>query len=99
MGRAVIYTRVSRKAQEDGYSLEVQERDGRKYCAGRHEVVGVESDTFSGYDSLEERAGMQAVIKRIKRGEADALVIWRIDRAGRFMLDNMLLLREVSEAG
>jgi len=100
MGRAVIYTRVSRKAQEDGYSLKVQERDGRSYCNTQgHEVVAVESDTFSGYDSLDERDGMQAAIKLIKRHDADALVIWRVDRAGRFMLDNLLLLREVSEAG
>lgn len=100
MGRAVIYTRVSTQSQEDGYSLSVQERDGRSYCdAQGHTVVAVQSDTFTGHDSLDERAGMQAAIQLIKHGQADTLVIWRVDRAGRFMLDNMLLHREVYEAG
>src|SRR5260221_514369 len=100
MGRAVIYTRVSSLGQEDGYSLEVQEKDERNYCAmNGYTVVAVESDTFSGHDTMEERDGMQAAIRRIRHGEADTLVIWRVDRANRFMLDNLLLLREVSEAG
>jgi DNA invertase Pin-like site-specific DNA recombinase len=99
MGRAVIYTRVSSLAQEDGYSLEVQERDGRRYCEGRHTVVAVESDTYSGHDTMEERAGLQAALRLIKRGDADTFVTWRVDRAGRLMEDNALLFREVGEAG
>jgi DNA invertase Pin-like site-specific DNA recombinase len=99
MGRAVIYTRVSSKSQEDGYSLDVQERDGRRYCEGKHEVVAVESDTFSGHDTLEEREGMQRAIRLIRSGQADTLVIWKVDRANRFSLDNQLLLRDVSDAG
>lgn len=100
MGRAIIYTRVSSKAQEDGYSLDNQKQDAERYCGQHgHTVVGVESDTFSGYDTMDEREGMQRAIKRIRNGGADALVIWRVDRAGRFQLDNSLLHRDVSEAG
>ena len=100
VGRAVIYTRVSTRAQEDGYSLGTQEADGRAYCAKQeHTVVGVESDTFTGHDSLQERIGMQNAIRMIRRGEADTLVIWKVDRAGRFMIDNLQLLQDVSEAG
>jgi site-specific DNA recombinase len=100
MGRAVIYTRVSTDKQEDGYSLEVQERDGRRYCDQQGlTVVAVESDTFSGHDSLYERDGIQQALKLIRSKAADTLVIWKVDRAGRFMVDNLLLLRDVSEAG
>jgi site-specific DNA recombinase len=100
MGRAVIYTRVSSLAQEDGYSLEAQEKDGREYCRKHgHTVEAVESDTFSGHDTMDEREGMQRAIRLIRHGEVDTLVIWRIDRANRFSIDNLLLLRDVSEAG
>ncbi len=100
MDRAVIYTRVSTKSQEDGYSLEAQEDDGRRYCEKQgYSVVAVDSDIFTGYDSLEERNGMQDAIQRFRRGEANVLVIWKVDRAGRFDIDNLLLLRDVSDAG
>jgi site-specific DNA recombinase len=100
MTRAVIYTRVSSKAQEDGYSLDAQKQDGQEYCDKHgYEVVAIESDTFTGHDSLEQRDGMQRAIRLIRTGAADVLVIWRIDRAGRFTLDNLLILRDVTEAG
>ena len=100
MGRAVLYTRVSSRSQEDGYSLEEQERDERTYCDRQgHSVVALETDTFTGYDSLDERDGMQNAIKLIRHGQADTLVIWRVDRAGRFAVDNLLLHKEVSDAG
>lgn len=99
MGRAVIYTRVSTRAQEDGYSLDAQEKDSRQYCEGKHTIVAVKSDTFSGHDTMDERVGMQAAVDLIQQGIADTLVIWRIDRSNRFMVDNLLLLRMVSDAG
>jgi site-specific DNA recombinase len=98
--RAVIYTRVSTVGQEDGYSLQSQEKDCRRYCDTKaYAVVATESDTYTGMDSYDEREGMQAAIKRIRRGEANVLVCWRIDRVSRSDLDNRLLLRDVSEAG
>jgi DNA invertase Pin-like site-specific DNA recombinase len=100
MGRAVIYTRVSSDKQEDGYSLGVQERDARSYCTRQgHTVEAVESDTYSGHDTLNEREGLRRALRLIKSGQADTFVCWRVDRAGRLMEDNGLLFREVGEAG
>ncbi|MGO8948052.1 MAG: recombinase family protein [Ktedonobacterales bacterium] len=101
MARAVIYTRVSTDKQEsDGDSLDVQEQDCRADCEKYGDVVvAVESDTYSGHDSLDERNGMWQAIRMIQRGDADVLVVKRVNRAGRDLTDNLLLLRYVSDAG
>jgi site-specific DNA recombinase len=100
MGRKIVYTRVSTLAQEDGASLDVQEEEGRDYCGRKsHSVVEVISDTYSGHATMGERPGLQRAIKLIRSGDADGVVVWRYDRGNRDILDNLLLLREVSEAG
>jgi len=100
MGRKIVYTRVSTVGQEDGASLDVQEAEGREYCQRKsHGVVDVLSDTYSGHATMAERPGLQRVIARIRNREADGVVVWRFDRGNRDILDNLLLLREVAEAG
>ena len=101
MARAIIYTRVSTDKQEaNGDSLEVQQQDCEADCR-RYEVdvVGVESDTYSGHNSLYDRPGLQRALERIRRGEADLLVVKRISRMVRDQADAQVLLRDVGEAG
>ncbi len=100
MRRAALYTRVSTRAQEDGYSLAAQEKDEREWCRKNdYDVVEVFSDTFTGHDSLEERDGMQAALRMIREHRADILVIWKVDRAGRFVENNLEMWGDVKEAG
>ena len=100
MSRAIIYTRVSTDQQEaNSDSLDAQERDCRADCDKcGDEVVGVLSDTFSGRNSLDNRPGMQAAIERIRRGEADLLVVKRVSRVARDIADAVTILRDVSDA-
>src|SRR5262245_60747181 len=99
--RAVIYARVSSDKQEaNGDSLDVQVADCQADCATHGDtVVGVFSDTFTGHDSLVERAGLLDAVKAIQRGEADTLVVKRVNRSGRDIVDNLLFFRSVYEAG
>jgi site-specific DNA recombinase len=101
MSRAVIYTRVSTDKQEaNGDSLEAQERDCKADCEQHSAVVvAVESDTFTGHDSLYDRPGLQRAIALIRSGEADLLVVKRISRMVRDQADAQVLLRDVGETG
>jgi site-specific DNA recombinase len=101
MSRAVIYTRVSTGKQEvNGDSLEIQEQECRADCEKNGAVVvAVESDTFTGHDSLYDRPGLQRALERIRSGEASLLVVKRVSRVVRDVTDGMVLLRDVVEAG
>jgi DNA invertase Pin-like site-specific DNA recombinase len=48
---------------------------------------------------LEGRDGLQKALRMIQRGEADTLLFKRISRAGRDIVDNLVMHRTVSEAG
>jgi DNA invertase Pin-like site-specific DNA recombinase len=54
MAKAIIYTRVSSDKQErENDSLPAQEKKCRAFCDEQGwEAVAVESDTFTGHDSL-----------------------------------------------
>lgn len=101
MARVVIYTRVSSDKQErENDSLPAQEKDCRDYCDQKGwTAVGVCSDTYTGHDSLNDRKGMLDAIAMIQRGEADTFLVRRINRTGRDIVDNLLIHRDVYEAG
>lgn len=97
MHKAVIYTRVSTKKQEGGYSLRTQEEDCREWCARNDCTVhAVVSDTYSGRDSLSKRPGIQKVLRMFLNREVDTLVVWKIDRSSRSTHDNQRLFDVVS---
>lgn len=98
--KAVIYPRVSSVKQEDGVSLADQERDGRAYCARMGwDVATVIPETYSGFESMDVRPGLQQALDMMRRGEAQVLVVWRADRLARDMTDMALIHRELTRAG
>jgi site-specific DNA recombinase len=100
MARAIIYPRVSTAKQSDGLSLDEQERVCREHCeVQKHIVVAVIPEVGSGHDTYEERPELGRIREMFRRGEADVLVCWQVDRSAREATDNLLLLREVTRAG
>lgn len=102
MTAAALYLRVSTRQQvaDDRTSLALQEKECRAAAAREGlDVVGVGSDVFTGYDSLDERPGLQKVRDLVQSGVADAVIVWKYDRGARDQLDLLLLHREVSQAG
>jgi site-specific DNA recombinase len=85
--RLIVYTRQSsRETEKASFSIETQGQSCALYCqlhADRGlELVGHESDPGLSGGSL-ERPGLQSALARIKRGEADGIIVSHLDRFTR----------------
>jgi DNA invertase Pin-like site-specific DNA recombinase len=88
--RAIGYVRVS--TDEQVVSIEAQEAKVRGYCA-LHEIdlVDVVRDHGVSAKSL-DRPGLSDALARLIRGEADGLVIAKLDRLSRSVADWAVLI-------
>lgn len=86
--KVAIYTRVSTHHQIDKDSLPLQ-RDEltnySKYVLNSNDCVIFEDAGYSGKNT--DRPAFQDMIKRIKTGEFTHLLVWKIDRISRNLLD------------
>src|SRR5438309_11179607 len=83
--RAIGYRRVSTDEQVQGNGLEVQEQAIRWYCTDNDlNLIEVTSDEgISGSNGLDARVGLASALARLEAGEADCLVVYRLDRLAR----------------
>ena len=86
--KVIGYTRVSTAEQVDGFGLDVQESAIRAYCKSENlYLVDIVSDEGqSGSNGLDDRLGLAEGLARMQRGEATALVVYRLDRLARDLL-------------
>jgi DNA invertase Pin-like site-specific DNA recombinase len=99
--RVIGYTRVSTAEQTEGYGTEAQERAIRAYCR-THKVrlVDVASDQgLSGSNGLESRRGLAHALARLEAGEADAIVVSRLDRLARSYVLQETIIERLQAAG
>ncbi|HUZ00544.1 MAG TPA: recombinase family protein [Thermomicrobiaceae bacterium] len=98
--RVLGYARVSTGEQlASGLGLEAQREAIRSEVARRGwELVGVSEDTGSGR-SLHGRPAMLAALEQLDRGEADALIVAKLDRATRSVADAAALLTRAQRHG
>ena len=96
--RVYIYIRVSTIEQaEEGYSLGEQEKNLIDYAkAMGWEIVYVFIDGGQSGASL-ERPEMQNMIKGIKQGKADIVLVDKLDRLSRSQFDTLFLINKVFE--
>lgn len=81
-GRAAIYCRVSSSIQEDGASLDEQERICREYADREgYQCVAVFRETADGEEI--ERPQLRQLLAAARRGDISVVVIWKQDRLGR----------------
>ena len=97
--KAILYSRVSTDAQErDGTSLDTQERACAEYAIEHGwEIVRRVRDTDSG--ALLERNGLGKLRDAVRRGVADAVVAYAVDRLSRSQNHIGLLFDEFEGAG
>ena len=97
--KAIVYSRVSTDAQgRDGTSLDTQERACVEFATERDwDIVRRVRDSASG--SLLEREGLNDLRGMVRRGEADAVVAYAVDRLSRSQNHIGLLFDEFETAG
>jgi len=86
----VGYCRVSTEEQaSEGVSLGAQRERLAAYCTAHdHELVAVEVDKgISGKVKPEQRAGLARALDRVLSGEADGLIVLKLDRLSRSVRD------------
>ena len=98
--KAAIYIRVSTHWQVDKDSLNVQRRELIAYC---EMVLGIK-DYFvfedAGYSAKNtERPDYQSMMNRLRTGEFSHLLVWKIDRISRNLLDFASMYAELKQLG
>lgn len=97
--RAVVYTRVSSEMQLDGYSLEVQEEVCRKFIAAKGwEFVNVYTDPGISAKTTNRPAFQQMLVDAEARW-FDTIVIHKLDRFSRSVIDMLLTMRNLEKRG
>jgi site-specific DNA recombinase len=86
--RLIGYVRVSTEEQaQSGLGLESQQSKIQAYCdLYGHELVQIVTDAGQSAKSL-NRPGIKAALGSLSRGEADGLVIFKLDRLSRNVSD------------
>jgi DNA invertase Pin-like site-specific DNA recombinase len=98
--RVVAYVRVSSEEQADSRAgLEAQRAAIRRECERRGwELVEVIED--AGYSAKDlRRPGVRAALDELERGKGDALVVAKLDRLSRSMLDFTVLMAKAQKEG
>jgi DNA invertase Pin-like site-specific DNA recombinase len=98
--RVVGYVRVSGTAQvEDGLGLEIQTQAIVGYCEGAgHELVAVHADEAVA-GTLAARRGLTAVLAAVEFGDAEAVVVYRLDRLARDLLIQETVIERLHRRG
>lgn len=98
--RAIGYARVSSEQQgADGLGMQAQQTCIETECARRGwTLTGIESDVASG-KSRKGRDGLERAIAAIEAGQADVLVVCKLDRLARSLVDFAMLLERFRANG
>ena len=95
--RLAIYARVSTEEQaQNGTSLEVQQAQARGFAEklGHSVAIVITDVAISGSVALERRAGGRALIHALATKVVDGVVVVRLDRLFRDLLDGLLFFRD-----
>lgn len=97
--KALVYTRVSTDEQTDGYSLDAQRIACERFVELRGwTLAGVYTDPgFSG--TTDNRPDFQRMMADAHRGVGSVIVVHKLDRFSRSLLDVMLYLSKLQQAG
>ena len=88
MERVAIYARISsdRSGQQAGVTR--QENECRDFAVGRNlQVVAVEQDNDTSAFKQKNRTGWNRLLKLVRAGEIDGIVVWHSDRLYRRIAD------------
>lgn len=99
--RALGYVRVSTEEQVgQGHSLAMQPDLIRQWCAlfGHHLVDVIEDRGVSAGSTLHKRPGGRELLRRLQAGEADMVIVYRLDRLFRNAQHGLNFVRDQLDA-
>ncbi|MCM1059812.1 MAG: recombinase family protein [Eubacterium sp.] len=94
--KTALYIRVSTDAQyEEGYSVDAQKEKLKQFCKLR-DITNYEFYIDGGWSGSNiVRPEMQRLIKEIKEGRVEAVVVYKLDRLSRSQKDTIFLLEDI----
>ena len=98
--KVAIYVRVSTLHQVDRESLPMQKQDLVAYAKlmlGTDDVVIFEDAGYSGKNT--DRPKFQEMMSQMRAGIFTHLLVWKIDRISRNLLDFSIMYKELKELG
>lgn len=98
--KAALYIRVSTHMQIDKDSLPLQRNDLINYCKYALDIDRYEIFEDPGYSAKNtNRPKYQEMMTRLRTGEFSHLVVWKIDRISRNLLDFTQMYNELKRLG
>ena len=93
--QTILYTRVSTDPQDKGYSPETQLEACRRYAERLgYTIVAELQDTCSGATSIAERPKGKELVAMLNRSEANAVIVYCVDRLSRDIVDLLASVRD-----
>ena len=96
MPKAALYVRVSTVMQLDKESRGVQKNDLIRYCEDILRIMDYEIFEDVGFSAgSTDRPDYQEMMRRIRTGEFTHVIVWKIDRISRNIIDFTEMFREL----
>ena len=99
MKKAIGYVRVSTTEQAiEGISLDNQKAKIRAYCGLNDlELVSIIEDAGKSGKNL-NREGIQELLRNVKSKAIDAVIVYKLDRMSRKVMDTLILIETIEKA-
>lgn len=98
--RAAIYIRVSTQYQTDRASLPVQREELINYAKYALNITSYDVFEDAGFSAKNtDRPAYQQMIARLRNGEFTHVLVWKIDRISRNLLDFTAMYQEFKNMG
>jgi DNA invertase Pin-like site-specific DNA recombinase len=99
--KLAAYLRVSTEAQAEGLGFDVQKNAITDWAEARQHLIAAEfADAgVSGSNGLDTRTGLADAFTALRSGDADGIVVYRLDRLARDLIIQEQLLAEARQHG
>lgn len=100
ISRVALYIRVSTEEQAlEGWSVDAQERVLREFCMGKNWQIAQVYKDEGRTGTNTNRPGFQSMLRDARDGKFDAIVVHKLDRFSRNLVDVLMTLDDLQKKG